>query len=126
MRALPDTNTVKIALKKEALFVTGSEMPRFFAGKLNAAGGDPKKSRHMRFVANRRVGKVNITTVPAAHSNGISGSMVGGDLSKQLHAAGLTAYAGPPTGYVLEVSNGLFVYLSADTGMTAEQESVVG
>lgn len=126
VRALPDTNTVKIALKKEALIVTGSEMPRFFAGKLKAAGGDPKKSRLVRFGANRRVGKVNITTVPAAHSNGISGSMVGGDLGKQLHAAGLTAYAGPPTGYVLEFSNGLVVYLSGDTGMTAEQESVVG
>lgn len=126
VRALPDTNTVKIALKKGALIVTGSEMPRFFGNKLQAAGGDRKKSRLVRFGANRRVGKVNITTVPAAHSNGISGSMVGGELGKQLHAAGLTAYAGPPTGFVLEFSNGLVVYLSGDTGMTAEQESVVG
>jgi L-ascorbate metabolism protein UlaG (beta-lactamase superfamily) len=37
----------------------------------------------------------------------------------------LTAYAGPPTGYVLTFSNGLVVYLSGDTGITAEQESVV-
>lgn len=126
VRALPNTNAVDIAIKKDALIVTGSEMPRFFAGKLKAAGGDPKNSRLVRFGANRRVGKVNITTVPAAHSNGISGSIVGGELGNQLNAAGLTAYAGPPTGYVLEFSNGLVVYLSGDTGMTAEQESVVG
>lgn len=126
VRALPNTNAVDIAIKKDALIVTGSEMPRFFAGKLKVAGGDPKKSRLVRFGANRRVGKVNVTTVPAAHSNGISGSMVGGDLGKQLNAAGLTAYAGPPTGYVLEFSNGLVVYLSGDTGMTAEQETVIG
>jgi L-ascorbate metabolism protein UlaG (beta-lactamase superfamily) len=42
-----------------------------------------------------------------------------------LNAAGLTAYAGPPTGYVLTFSNGLAVYLSGDTGITAEQDSVV-
>jgi L-ascorbate metabolism protein UlaG (beta-lactamase superfamily) len=37
----------------------------------------------------------------------------------------LTAYAGPPTGYVLTFSNGLVIYLSGDTGITAEQETVV-
>ena len=33
--------------------------------------------------------------------------------------------AGPPTGYVLTFTNGLVVYLSGDTGITAEQDSVV-
>jgi len=42
-----------------------------------------------------------------------------------LDVAGLTAYAGPPTGYVLTFSNGLVVYLSGDTGITAEQDIVV-
>jgi L-ascorbate metabolism protein UlaG (beta-lactamase superfamily) len=37
----------------------------------------------------------------------------------------VTAYAGPPTGYVLTFSNGLVAYLSGDTGITAEQETVV-
>ncbi len=122
---LPNTNTVNIALKKNALIVTGSEMPKFFAGKLKALGGDPKKSQLVRFGAQRKVGGVTITTVPAAHSNGIAGGMIGGDLGELLNAAGLTAYAGPPTGYVLSFSNGLVAYLSGDTGITAEQESVV-
>jgi L-ascorbate metabolism protein UlaG (beta-lactamase superfamily) len=51
--------------------------------------------------------------------------MIGGELGQMLEAAGLTAYAGPPTGYVLTFSNGLVVYLSGDTGITAEQETVV-
>ena len=63
--------------------------------------------------------------MPAVHSNGIAAGMIGGQLGDLLHASGLTAYAGPPTGYVLTFSNGLVVYLSGDTGITAEQDSVV-
>lgn len=122
----PNTNTVNIALDKGALIVTGSEMPRFFASKLKALGGDPKKSQLVRFGASRQVGGVTITTVPAAHSNGVNGAFIGGELGKLLSASGLTAYAGPPTGYVLTFSNGLVAYLSGDTGVTAEQRVVVG
>jgi len=123
--ATPNTNTVNIALAKDAKIITGSEMPRFFAGKLKALGGNPKNSQLVRFGASRKVGGVEITTVPAVHSNGISGAFIGGELGDMLNAAGLTAYAGPPTGYVLTFSNGLAVYLSGDTGITAEQDSVV-
>ena len=44
------------------------------------------------------IGGVTVTTVPAVHSNGISGHMIGGELGDMLNTAGLTAYAGPPTG----------------------------
>ena len=123
--SLPSTNAVNIAFAKKAKIVTGSEMPKFFGAKLKALGGDPKSSQLVRFGASRKIGGVDITTVPAVHSNGISGSMLGGELGDMLNAAGLTAYAGPPTGYVLTFSNGLVVYLSGDTGITAEQETVV-
>jgi len=125
VNVLPNTNAVNIALAKEATILTGSEMPKFFAGKLKALGGNPKKSKLVRFGASHMIGGIKITTVPAAHSNGISGKMIGGELGDMLNAAGLTAYAGPPTGYVLTFSNGLVVYLSGDTGITAEQKSVV-
>jgi L-ascorbate metabolism protein UlaG (beta-lactamase superfamily) len=125
VKVLPNTNTINIALAKKAKIVTGSEMPKFFAGKLKALGGDPKNSQLVRFGASRKVGGVEITTVPAVHSNGISGAFIGGALGDMLDAAGLTAYAGPPTGYVLTFSNGLAVYLSGDTGITAEQDMVV-
>ncbi len=121
----PNTNSVNIALAKKAKIITGSEMPKFFAGKLKALGGNAEDAQLVRFGASKKVGGVAITTVPAVHSNGISGDMIGGDLGHMLDVAGLTAYAGPPTGYVLTFSNGLAVYLSGDTGITAEQESVV-
>jgi len=51
---------------------------------------------------------------------------VGGPtLAEYLAAAGVGASVGPPTGYVLRFSNGLVVYLSGDTGITAEQRLVV-
>lgn len=123
--ALPATNTVAIAHAKGAKIVTGSEMPKFFAAKLESVGGNPQDSQLVRFGASRNVGGVTITTVPATHSNGIAGAMIGGDLGSLLNASGLTAYAGPPTGYVLTFSNGLVAYLSGDTGITAEQKTVV-
>ena len=123
--SLPNTNAVDIALAKGAKIVTGSEMPKFFGAKLKSLGGDPKNSQLVRFGASRMIGGVTITTAPAVNSNGIAGSMVGGNLGDLLNAAGLTAYAGPPTGYVLIFSNGLAVYLSGDTGVTAEQQTVV-
>jgi len=123
--AAPNTNSVNIVLAKNAKIITGSEMPRFFAGKLEALGGDPKVSQLVRFGGSRKVGGVSITTVPAVHSNGVAGAFIGGELGDMLNAAGLTAYAGPPTGYVLSFSNGLVVYLSGDTGITAEQDLVV-
>lgn len=122
---VPNTNTVDIALAKNAKIITGSEMPSFFGGKLKTLGGDAANSQLVRFGASRKVGGVTFTTVPAVHSNGISGAMIGGDLGQHLSDAGLTAYAGPPTGYVITFSNGLVVYLSGDTGITAEQDLVV-
>lgn len=121
----PNTNTVNIALAKKAKIVAGSEMPKFFANKLKSLGGDATDSQLVRFGANKTVGRVSITTVPAAHSNGIAGDMIGGELGTMLEASGLTAYAGPPTGYIITFSNGLVLYLSGDTGITAEQEEVV-
>ena len=125
VKAAPNTNTINIALAKNATIVTGSEMRRFLGTKLAALGGDAKKSQLARFGSSRAFGGVKITTVPAVHSNGVNPAFIGGELGKLLKAAGLAGYAGPPTGYVLTFSNGLVVYLSGDTGITAEQDSVV-
>lgn len=122
---LPQSNTVDIAVKKKSRIVTGSEMPAFFAAKLKEAGADPSNSVLVRFGGEREEGGVKITTVPAAHSNGVSPSFLTGPLADYLQAAGVGASVGPPTGYVLTFSNGLVVYLSGDTGITAEQKLVV-
>lgn len=125
VKSTPNSNTVDIMIAKNAMLVMGSEMPGFFANKVKALGGDPKSVQLVRFGASRKVGGVAVTTVPAVHSNGLSGDFIEGELGEHLSAAGLTAYVGPPTGYVLSFTNGLVAYLSGDTGVTAEQETVV-
>jgi len=126
MKTLPQSNTVDIALKKNSTILTGSEMPAFFAAKLKNGGGDPSKSALVRFGADKTIGGVSFTTVPAVHSNGVAPGFLTGPLADYLAAAGVGASVGPPTGYVVTFSNGLVAYLSGDTGITAEQKVVVG
>jgi len=123
--AVPNSNTVNIALAKGAKIVTGSEMPPFFANKLKANGGNPKNSVLVRFGATKSVGGVKISTVPASHTNGLAPDFIGGQLGKDMKAAGFSGYVGGATGYVLTFTNGLVLYLSGDTGMTSEQDAVV-
>jgi L-ascorbate metabolism protein UlaG (beta-lactamase superfamily) len=121
----PASNTVKIVVAKNARFLIGSDMPAFFAPKVKAAGGDPAKVQLVRFGAMAKVGGVGVATVPAVHTNGVGPEFLDKDLGDTLRANGLTAHVGPPTGYILKFSNGLVVYLSGDTGITAEQDLVV-
>ena len=123
--ATPNSNTVDIVVATEAKFLVGGEMASFFARKVEAAGGDRSQVQLVRFGGVRQIGGVTVASVPAVHSNGISPAFLGGDLAESLAANGLTAYVGPPGGYVVQFSNGLVVYLSGDTGITAEQDSVV-
>lgn len=124
--AFPASNSVEIAVAKDATMVTGSEMAGFLGNRMAAAGGDAAKSELVRFGASREVGGVRITTVVAVHSNAVPNAMIEDPLGEMLDAAGLGASVGPPTGYVLTFTNGLVAYLSGDTGITAEQERVVG
>jgi len=122
---IPNSNAVNIALAKGAKIVTGSDMPAFFAAKLKALGGDPAKSVLARFGGSVTIGNVKIATVTAMHSNGLDPDYIGGDLGNAMKAAGIWGDVGLATGYVLRFSNGLVVYLSGDTGMVSEMETVV-
>jgi L-ascorbate metabolism protein UlaG (beta-lactamase superfamily) len=121
----PNSNSVNIVMGKNAKFLVGGEMASFFQNKIKGAGGDPSLVQLVRFGGEREVGGVKVASVPAVHSNGLSPAFLEGDLADQLKTSGLTAYVGPPGGYVLQFSNGLVVYLSGDTGITAEQDAVV-
>jgi len=123
--AMPNSSAVNIAVAKKSKIVTGSEMPPFFAAKLKANGGDPANSMLARFGGSVNVGGVRIATVTAMHSNGLDPDYIGGDLGKAMKEAGIAGDVGLATGYVLRFSNGLVVYLSGDTGITADQELVV-
>lgn len=122
----PVSNSVNIVVAKQAKFIVGAEMASFFSAKVKNAGGDPKLVELARYGASRKVGGVTIATVPAVHSNGLNPAFIDDeDHAAALKASGLTAYVGPPSGYVLTFSNGLVAYLSGDTGITAEQDLVV-
>lgn len=121
----PASNTVNIVVGKKARFLVGSDMPAFFAPKVKAAGGDPSKVQLVRFGGMAKVGGVKVATVPAVHTNGVGPEFLDKDLGETLRANGLSAHVGPPTGYVVAFTNGLVVYLSGDTGITAEQDVVV-
>jgi L-ascorbate metabolism protein UlaG (beta-lactamase superfamily) len=121
----PASNTVKIVVAKNARLLVGSDMPAFFSAKVRTAGGDPAKVQLVRFGAMAKVGGVGVATVPAVHTNGVGPDFLEKELADTLRANGLNAHLGPPTGYVLKFSNGLVVYLSGDTGITAEQNLVV-
>jgi len=121
----PNSNTVNIAIGKKAKLMVGAELNTFFAHKMKVAGGDPGQVVTNRFGSLQKIGGVSVTTVPATHTNGLPPEFLDKSLGDALAANGLTAYVGPPNGYVLTFSNGLVVYLSGDTGVTAEQDLVV-
>ncbi len=125
VKATPNSNTVNIVVAKKAKFLLGGEMPAFFSRKVKAAGGDPGQVSLVRFGAMQRIGGVGVASVPAVHSNGLDPAYLDKEHGEALAANGLTAYLGPPGGYVLRFSNGLVAYLSGDTGLTAEQDLVV-
>jgi L-ascorbate metabolism protein UlaG (beta-lactamase superfamily) len=121
----PSSNTEKIVIAKKAKFFLGGEMNSFFAKRIAAHGGDKQQVVTVRFGAMAKLGGVSIWSVPAVHSNGLEPMFLEGDIAKQMEENGLTAYLGPSGGYVLRFSNELTVYLSGDTGVTAEQDLVV-
>ncbi|MBC7579764.1 MAG: MBL fold metallo-hydrolase [Tardiphaga sp.] len=121
----PKSNTVNIVVAKKAKFIVGGEMGSFFSKKVAAAGGEASQVQLLRFGATRKVGGVSFATVPAAHTNGLDPQFLEGGYGKELKDNGLTAYLGPPNGYILTFSNGLVVYLSGDTGIIADQKTIV-
>jgi len=125
VRAAPNSNTANIAAGKKAKVLVGSDMHVFLAAKVKSAGGDPAQVQLVRFGAQASVGGVTVATVPASHTNAVPPEYLDKELANTLRMNGLFADVGPATGYVLQFSNGLTVYLSGDTGITAEQEIVV-
>src|SRR3954466_16137947 len=123
--SMPNSLAVEIAIAKKSKIVTGTEMQAFFAAKLKANGGQASDSMLARYGGSVTVGGVKIATVTAMHSNGLDPDYIGGDVGKSMKDNGYAGYVGDATGYVLRFSNGLVAYLSGDTGITKDQESVV-
>jgi L-ascorbate metabolism protein UlaG (beta-lactamase superfamily) len=145
--ATPHSTTALIAAHKSAMLVAGGEMSSFLAVKAGAVFNPngppvppcetlepdnrtvvPKPTCHAtlrpgahRFVSLSADGPgVEMATVTAIHTNGIGPAFLGTALP-----AGTFGYVGDATGFVLRFSNGLVVYLTGDTGITTDMETVV-
>ena len=122
---MPNSNTAEIAAKKKSKVVVGGQMHSFMQKKVVAAGGSKKQVVIMRFGGKRKIGGVKIALVQAIHSNGLSPAFLNKAMADAMKPDGLSAYVGPDNGYILTFTNGLVVYISADTGHTSDMETIV-
>ena len=131
LASTPNSNTAEIIAGFPASkSFLGGEMRDFMRAKVAAEGGDTGQVDVLRHGGKRIVGGVTIAVVSAHHSNGVPRQLLtstkkGDGIADILAADRLTAYVGPENGYVLTFSNGLAVYLSGDTGQTADMALVV-
>ena len=125
VKMTPNSNTAAIIAGTKAKSYAGGEMRGFLRAKVKAAGGDPKQVDVLRFGGERKAGGVRIAIVPVTHSNGIGPAFLESSLADEMKKDGLTAYVGPDNGFILTFSNGLVVYMSGDSGISADQDTIV-
>ncbi len=68
---------------------------------------------------------VEITTVHAAHDSTVGLGLLSEAVRKTLAGDSVSLSLGAPSGYVVKFTNGLRVYLSGDTGLHTEMQTVV-
>jgi L-ascorbate metabolism protein UlaG (beta-lactamase superfamily) len=68
---------------------------------------------------------IEIATVPANHDSSAAAATLSEPLKTELSTDGLTAYLDPANGFVVKFTNGLSVYLTGDTGLTAEMGTII-
>ena len=145
--ANPDSNFVDIASLKNAAVIVPGELSDFLGRKIQNVRGSPTAacntggldsifdvplaapctatlrpggSRTARRGGAAAAG-VRIAVTPAFHSNGINAQFV----DAPGVAPGLSGYGGSEGGYVLTFTNGLVAYLTGDTGMFGDMQTVI-
>ena len=141
----PNSNAAAIAAAKNSVVFAGGEMSDFLARKIQNIRGSataacpaagltnevvvprtepctaslrPGGSRTVRLTG--ASAGVKIAIVPAFHSNGIPANLVDSALP-----AGTTGYGGDEGGAILQFTNGLSVYLTGDTGMFGDMDTII-
>jgi len=146
--ANPDSNFIDIASAKNAAVLAPGELADFLGRKIQDVRGStsataacaangldsifdvplsapctatlrPGGSRTARRSGGS--GGVRIAVVPATHSNGINSQFI----ATPGVAPGLSGYGGSEGGFVLTFTNGLVVYLTGDTGMMGDMQTVI-
>ena len=125
----PDSNTAEIVAGTGAQVFVGGEMRDFLRAKVVAAGGSSGQVDVLRPGGERKPdgSEVRIAVVMAVHSNGAGRNFItDATLKANLAADKLTAYVGPDHGYIIQFTNGLVAYLTADTGQTSDMKLIAG
>jgi L-ascorbate metabolism protein UlaG (beta-lactamase superfamily) len=144
--ANPNSNFVSIAAAKNAAVFVPGELAGFIGRRIQVLRGAatpgcpevgigvetdvpqgqpctaslrPGGSRGVRRGA--ASGAVRIAAVPAVHSNGIAAAFI----ETPGLPPGQSGYGGSEAGFVLRFTNGLSVYLTGDTGMFGDMESII-
>jgi L-ascorbate metabolism protein UlaG (beta-lactamase superfamily) len=130
VKTVPNSNSVEIAAKKGAFILGAGQMGAYLRTRMVAAGTTTdqarKLARRLRPGGKMNFNGVKVAAIPTVHANGASPSFVlDEDLKQALAKSGLTVYVGPDSGFVLTFTNGLVVYLSADTGHTSDMDTLV-
>lgn len=130
VKTVPNSNSVEIAAKKGSFIIAAGQMGTYLRTRMMAAGVDEKTAQNrvkqLRPGGKMTFGGVRVAAIPTIHANGASPEFVlDQNLAQALEKSGLSVYVGPDSGFVLTFTNGLVVYLSADTGHTSDMETLV-
>jgi L-ascorbate metabolism protein UlaG (beta-lactamase superfamily) len=146
--AAPNSTTAEIAAAKNAAIMMIAPMAVFIGKKVEVIRGKPTGAcaqtsgdivvplpapclvavqlggaRTFKTAGATRA--VEITTVTAAHDSTVPRELLTDPERKSLEADNVSLTLGPSSGYIIQFTNGLKVYLSGDTGIHAEMKSIV-
>ena len=142
--AAPHSTTGEIAAAKNSALLMMVPMAAFIGKKVDTIRGKPTGNcpadtvvplsspclagAHLggtRTVRTATGRPVEITVVFAAHDSTVARDLLTDPEKKNLEADNVSLSLGPPTGYIVQFTNGLRVYLTGDTGIHAEMKNVV-
>jgi L-ascorbate metabolism protein UlaG (beta-lactamase superfamily) len=145
--AAPNSTTGEITAAKNAAVIMVVPLANFIGRKVESIRGKPTAACAMTgpdlvgpltapclatvqtggtrtFKASATSKAVEIVVVPAAHDSTVPVALLS-EAERKLHEAdNVSIPLGPPSGYVIRFTNGLTAYLTGDTGLHAEMQTV--
>jgi len=145
--AAPNTTTAEIVAAKNAAVVMVVPLANFIGRKVETIKGKPTVACPMTggdmvaplaapclatvqtggartIKASATAKAVEVVLVPAAHDNTVPLALLSEPARKALESDNVSVALGPPGGYIIRFSNGLVAYLTGDTGIHAEMQTV--
>jgi L-ascorbate metabolism protein UlaG (beta-lactamase superfamily) len=145
--AAPNSTTAEIAAAKNAALIMEIQLGAFIGRKIETIRGKPTaacpqagealiapfaapclatvRTGGARIVKTSDASKgVEIATVPAAHDSAVPLALLSEPQRKALELDNASLELGPPLGYVIRFTNGLVLYLTGDTGLHADMQTV--